>query len=476
MRIPAEEYSVEVERKHHTLSQLAASLSSQIAKTYSTSYWIVAEISKLNHYPQSGHCYPQLVEKRNGKIVADMRGFIGKNIYERARMAFKETTGNEMADGMQLLFRCKLGFHAVYGLSVNILEVEPSFTLGEMARLRRDAIQKLRSLEVFDLNKILNLALLPKRIAVISVETSKGFSDFMQTLSKSRFSKAIETRLFPALLQGDAAVESIQIALGRIQQIQHSFDAVAIIRGGGGETGLDCYDNFELARAVSLFPLPVITGIGHATNLTVVEQVAHKNMITPTDLARFIIDRFLAFADRLDHAEQVIFRLQKSWFRTEVALLSNFEMRLKGSFQKQIADAHTELGKLANTLKDRQNDALASSFRLLGHRLPSALYHAAIQLISQERTRIKNSRRNIEFSQYGRLERNRHRLATAKEQLRLLDPINALKRGYSITTVNGKVIKENTNLPEGTEIKTLLYKGSLVSKLIESKDGEEGKI
>ncbi|HKL02172.1 MAG TPA: exodeoxyribonuclease VII large subunit, partial [Cryomorphaceae bacterium] len=223
-------------QKSFSLSELAQSLSVQIQKTYSRSYWIRAEISKLNHYPQSGHCYPQLVEKKDGKIVADLKGFILKSTFQRTRQNFLDVTGKELDDGMQILFRCKLGFHAVYGLSLNIMEIEPAYTLGEMARLRTEAIARLKKENLFTQNKEQHLPILPRKIAVISVETSKGYRDFAETIANSPFSEAIEIRLYNALLQGDAAVDSIRDALKRIAQTDFPYDAVAIIRGGGGET------------------------------------------------------------------------------------------------------------------------------------------------------------------------------------------------------------------------------------------------
>src|SRR5690606_28993371 len=155
--------------------------------TYTSSYWITAEISKLNYYPQSEHCYPQLVEKKNGKIIADLRGFILKSKYQNIRTKFLEVTGKEPADGMQILFQCKLGFHAVYGLSLNILDIEPAYTLGEMARMRTEAVKKLKAEGIFDRNKSLYLPLLVQNVAVISVETSKGYLDFKNVLASSPY-------------------------------------------------------------------------------------------------------------------------------------------------------------------------------------------------------------------------------------------------------------------------------------------------
>lgn len=451
--------------KFYSLSELSRSLSMQIQKTYSGKYWIVAEISKLNYYPQSGHCYPQLVEKKSGKIVADMKGFILRQTFQKIKALFNSVTGKELGDGMQILFQCTLGFHAVFGFSLNILEIEPSFTLGEMARMRQEAIKKLKEEDLFEKNKQLFLPLLVQNIAVISVETSKGFLDFTNVLASSPFPESIKTRLFPALLQGDAAVESIISALIKIRESGIHFDAVAIIRGGGGETGLDCYDHYKLGREVSLFTIPVLTGIGHASNLTVVEQVAYKNLITPTDLARNLVQNFIDFGIRIEKAKRSLSQFKKGWFKVTAKELDSQIQRFILEVNERLNSEKKNIRHSANRINVGVETALREANVSVKYRLP-------LRLESGVKTSLENQNRKLSFlapeitrlcsDQISDASRN---LGFLSDKLRILDPANTLKRGFSITTINGKPITDASQAEKGAELETRFWKGSVKSTI-----------
>ncbi|NEN24710.1 exodeoxyribonuclease VII large subunit [Cryomorpha ignava] len=450
-------------KKHYSLSELARSLSSQIEKTYSKSYWITAEISKLNYYPQSGHCYPQLVEKKSGKIVADLKGFILKSKYQHIRTKFLELTGKEPGDGMQILFLCTLGFHAVYGLSLNILDIEPSYTLGEMARMRTEAIKKLKAEGIFDQNKSLYLPLLVQNVAVISVETSKGFLDFKNVLASSPFPNSINLRLFPALLQGDAAVASIIAALTKIRQVDIDFDAVVIIRGGGGETGLDCYDSYNLARNVSLFPIPILTGIGHATNLTVVEQVAYKNLITPTDLARNLVQNFIDFATRLKNVKRSLTNFRKGWFtltRNELDAKAN---QLELAVSEKLANRRNHIRRSANRINNGVENALVEAKASINYRMPMRLNGVVKNRFETCNRKLNAQPASLAHSTMSQLKESQTNLGFIADKLRILDPANTLKRGFSITTLNGKTVNNADELEPGAELETRLWKGTVKS-------------
>lgn len=450
-------------KKYHSLSELAESVSSQLQKTYSKSYWITAEISKLNYYPQSGHCYPQLVEKKNGKIVADLKGFILKQKFQDIRANFLEITGKELNDGMQILFRCKLSFHAVYGLSLNILDIEPSFTLGEMARMRQAAIRRLKEENIFDKNKSLYLPMLIRKIAIISVETSKGYLDFRNILASSSFAENISLSLFPALLQGDAAIGRITSALTKIQNSGTDFDAVAIIRGGGGETGLDCYDSYELARIVSLFPIPVLTGIGHATNLTVVEQVAFKNLITPTDLARNIIQRFEEFAARIYQAKRSLTIFRKGWFKMTINTLESNSERLIRTVNDQLDAEQHIIRNHANRINTSVDKALSEAKVLINYKRPIKLKTAVKNNLENGNRQLTLLGPEIGSQACRRIQASEKKLEHISDKLRILDPVNTLKRGFSITTHNGNPVTDASKIKQGDQLETRLWKGTIKS-------------
>ncbi|HNS47622.1 MAG TPA: exodeoxyribonuclease VII large subunit, partial [Bacteroidales bacterium] len=253
-----DQYSLFQDRQIYSLHEVAEHIREALEAAFPDFYWIRAEIAKLNFYPKSGHCYVDLVEKRDKATRAEMRATIWASNYQMITTKFRQQTRENLRDGMMILFLASVSFHEVYGLSLNIIDVEPSFTVGEMAREKRMAIEILKKEGIFDHNRKLTLPLLPGRIALISVETSKGYHDFVTSIENNPYGYGFHYQLFPSLLQGEKAIVTMTEQLKNISRRLADFDAVAIIRGGGGEVGLSAYDNYELARQVAAFPLPVI--------------------------------------------------------------------------------------------------------------------------------------------------------------------------------------------------------------------------
>ena len=274
------------------MKEVASSVKRTLNARYGSSFWVKAEMIKLNHYPYSGHAFPDLIEKQDDVIVAQMRAVIWSADFKRIRDKFRSCGLADLSDGITILFRASILFDEFYGLSLRIIDIDTSFTLGEMEKQRMLSIERLKAEGIYSLNSSLSLPAVPKRFAIVSVGSSKGYNDFMQIVRKHSSRFAIFTHLFPSLLQGDGAINSISEALDRINDVADCFDAVLIIRGGGGDVGLNCYNHYNLCRAVALCKLPVLTGIGHASNQTVAEQIAWRNFITPTDLADFLFSGF----------------------------------------------------------------------------------------------------------------------------------------------------------------------------------------
>ena len=274
------------------MKEVASSVKRTLNARYGSSFWVKAEMIKLNHYPYSGHAFPDLIEKQDDVIVAQMRAVIWSADFKRIRDKFRSCGLSDLTDGITILFRASILFDEFYGLSLRIIDIDTSFTLGEMEKQRMLCIERLKAEGIYSLNSSLSLPAVPKRFAIVSVGSSKGYNDFMQIVRKFSSRFAIFTHLFPSLLQGDGAINSISEALDRINDVADCFDAVLIIRGGGGDVGLNCYNHYNLCRAVALCKLPVLTGIGHASNQTVAEQIAWRNFITPTDLADFLFSGF----------------------------------------------------------------------------------------------------------------------------------------------------------------------------------------
>ncbi|MBK7570938.1 MAG: exodeoxyribonuclease VII large subunit [Bacteroidetes bacterium] len=282
-------------QKSFSLLEVMNSVQSVVKKNYdSKKFWVKCELVKLNLHQSSGHCYLELADRNESTMVAQCKGIIWADSYLAIQQKFRSTINSELASGMKVLFQCNVTFHPIHGFSLYVTDVEPAFTLGEMAKMKNDSILKLKSEKVFDLNKQKKLPLLPKRIAVISVETSRGYQDFIITINNYHKKFALELSLFEATLQGDNAITTLVRALQKIASRIDDFDVVTIIRGGAGDTGLACYDEYALAKEVACFPIPIVTGIGHATNETVTEMVAFKNCITPTAAADFFLEKFYA--------------------------------------------------------------------------------------------------------------------------------------------------------------------------------------
>lgn len=402
------------------LAELAGMIEGVISGSFDRGYWVRAEMARLNLYPESGHCYPDLVEKEGRTVKAQMRGTIWAGNYQRIARQFLEVAREPLRDGLQILCFATVRFHPQYGLSLQISDIDPTYTLGQMARERLETIHRLREEGLFDANRMLDFPALPKRLAIISVSTSKGYSDFINILQNYRGKYHFLVRLFPALLQGDKAVDSIMGQFRAIRKQASAFDAVAIIRGGGGDVGLSCYDDYRLAREVATFPLPVITGIGHSTNQTVVEMVASRNQITPTDVAYFLLSHFEAFSARLEEIYRII----------------------SGHAESLIAEKNLRINEWAVKIGKRSGRELETQQIRLNH-------------LAREST--------IRIRQVLHSEKNRIDISTGK--IRVMDPINTLKRGFSITYLHDKALKDAHDASSGDIVKTILYHGEIISKI-----------
>ncbi|MDY0215661.1 MAG: exodeoxyribonuclease VII large subunit [Bacteroidales bacterium] len=461
-------------RKIYELSDLAASLKATISKTYQGRYWIKAEIAKLNFYPKSGHCYPDLVEKSDHKVKAQMRAIIWADDFFRINQEFLKVTNEPLKEGIAILFMAGITYSPVYGLSLQIYNIEPSFTLGKMAQQKNETIKKLKEAKLFDLNRSLPFPKLPKTIAIISVETSKGYHDFNAIMKTNEFGFAFHYKLFPSLLQGDQAVNSMLLQLDEIRKYANLFDAVLIIRGGGGDVGLSCYDHFLLASAVASFPIPVITGIGHSTNETVVEMVAYANKITPTDVAYFLLSKFLVAQQEITDSIKSIFENSKNLLRFKQNWIQNISRQFSASSTKMLHNSYFLLqlnsSKLQKSIHQRQNLERINMQKFQGQ----IVYFAENQF-QKYHSQIQNQQTKLKQASVFFISRKKEQLFQVESKLKLLDPVNVLKRGYSITKINGKSLRNAGKLSVNDELRTILYNGeiiSIVQKIIKNKRDE----
>ncbi|PKP53647.1 MAG: exodeoxyribonuclease VII large subunit [Bacteroidetes bacterium HGW-Bacteroidetes-1] len=457
-------------RQIFTLKEVALSIQNTIANRYKATFWVKAEMNKLNHYPHSGHCYPDLLYKEDGKITAQMKSIIWKMDFYQIGQRFKKITGENLHDGINILFLGSLIFDPNHGLTIRIHDIDPSFTLGELEREKNAAILRLNDEGIFNRNRSLPFPLLPKRVAIISVESSKGFADFVK-LTESRMSGfKIEYHLFPSLLQGDKSVELMIRQLEKIKKIARHFDVVAIIRGGGGEVGLSSFNNYHLAKTIALFPIPIITGIGHATNLTVSEMVAHTNAITPSQLADLLLERFEYFIHMLRNAAKSIKQTQGTLLN-EQQQLSHYNYQIKHLIQRLFEYENRRQADLHNIIRYSMMEYFNLSKSNVST-LANKMQRASNEMLSEKNKNLELAVYQIKNSSSQWLQKSKSILLAQEKTVELLHPVNVLKRGYSITYKHGKVLKDQSSLHHGDEVETLLSNGRFSSTItkVESKE------
>ncbi len=270
-------------------------------------YWVRAEIASMS---VRGHCYMELIEKAdNGILAAKVRATCWSNMYGLLSAYFTQETGESLHVGLQVLLEVSVEFHSVYGLSLNVWNIDPTYTIGDLAKQRQATINKLQLDGVMELQQALELPSLVRRIAVVSSSEAAGYGDFCDQLKNNRFGFDFQVQLYPAVMQGDTASRSIVNALSAIADQEEEWDVVVIIRGGGASTDLSCFDDYELASHCAQFPLPIVAGVGHTRDVSVVDMVVYSSVKTPTAAAEWLIDRVAVQVERVGELQ---LRLQKA--------------------------------------------------------------------------------------------------------------------------------------------------------------------
>jgi exodeoxyribonuclease VII large subunit len=404
-----------------------------------------------------------------------MRGIIWKSDLIRINENFINTLGEPLKENINALLYATVKFDPRYGLSLQIKDIDPNYSLGELEKQKKQTIEKLKQEGIFDNNKKLELSLVPQKLAIISVETSKGFNDLITTFQKYSDRFQILYDLYPSLLQGEEAAFQITEHLNNIKKKHHLYDAVLIIRGGGGEVGLSCYNDYELCKTIATFPIPVITGIGHSTNFTIAEMVAHKNGITPTDTAMIIIQQFEKFEQRLINAQNAFIQYIKQYISQQNHILSELNQKLVYISQNILHENLTALNEFEQNLKNLSKNIINKKEKHL-IQLANQLYISSKSLTSKRKNKLDLYQqdlihlfKNITSSQLQKLNylqsqifqsfqnylnnQNKH-IQSLEKNLNILHPNNILKRGYSIVIdKNNKTISNAQMLNENDSIK-----------------------
>ena len=404
--------------KRYSLFELNRLVRESIECEMPDEYWVEAELSECRE--SRGHCYMELIQKdeQTATPVAKASAKCWANKWFTIRPYFERTTGQQLHAGMKVLLQVYPQFHEAYGFSWIINNIDPTYTIGDMARKRQEIIKKLKDEGVFDLQKELLLPLFCQHIAVISSQTAAGYGDFCNQLADNPYGFKFETQLFPAIMQGEGVEQSIINALERIYDTD--FDVVVIIRGGGATADLSGFDTLALAENVANFPIPIITGIGHDRDESILDMVSHTRVKTPTAAAALLIDHLKEVLDVIENSQNVITRYAQQKLST---------------LNSQLSTLQEAIPRLFSIVKTRQE----SKIDLFNQRICTSI-----------------DRRFIS---------ERHRLELIDEKLKALDPTLLLKRGYSITMHHGRAVKDATTLHLGDEIETRFAKGTIVSKV-----------
>lgn len=462
--------SVEINnRKVFTLSEVTSSIQKTIQNRYSSEFWVIAEINKLNYYSQSGHCFPELVEKEGSKIKAELRGIIWNRDFEFISSKFLTILKTPIRDGIKVLLLAKVTFHPISGVQLSIQDIDPTYTLGDLEREKNESIEKLKAEGLFAVNKERSLALVPQRIAVISAESSKGYSDFIQILDSNEWGYKFFHMLFPAVLQGEKSVTSILLQLKNLKKVLHHFDAVAIIRGGGGEVGLSSFNNYELSKAIAQFPIPIITGIGHSTNLTVAEMVSYYNAITPTKTAEFLIQKFHEFSVPVSEAQKVMVRYTDQLLKASKENVYNAGYILKiktvGAVQQENEHLNSISTQLAQHIRYRFKEGKERV-----NQNEEKIFRSATSLLAEFKVLLDQKHLDLLNANLRLVENKRNDLGTQEKILKIVDPENTLRRGFSITRYRGKALTDPSTIEKGEQMETILYKGTITSTITETQD------
>lgn len=449
-----------------TLFEINKLVKEVLTKSLSESYWVIAEISEIIEH-SSGHCYLELIQKDDeaDTIKARAKANIWSYTYRMLKPYFESMTNRKLAKGMKVLVNAQIVFHELYGYSLNILDIEPSFTLGDIELKRRETINKLMTDGVMDMNKELELPMLPKRIAIISSPSAAGLQDFIDQLINNLYGYVFEFQIFPSTMQGDEAEKSILNSLNGIYEKISEFDIAVIVRGGGAQTDLSCFDSYALSSNIAQFPLPILTGIGHEKDVSVVDMVAHLSLKTPTAVAEYIISKF---NDAENIASELASQLSNSVddiLSEEKDTLTNFQAKFQYYSTLLVEKNRYRVENLNNKIPFITNQTIKGKSDQLSTK-QGRIVITANALINKLNSKISNNSVKIKslIPQKVNSEKNKHNFW--EQTVNYLNPYTILQKGYSITYYNGRVLKDSSTVKIGENVETKLKNGLIIGNIV----------
>jgi exodeoxyribonuclease VII large subunit len=424
-----------------SLYELNERIKDAISVSFSQPLWVKAEISEIRENA-NGHCYLELIEKdaKSDRITVRNKATIWSFTYRMLKPYFEGATGEQLHAGMKILIACTVEYHELYGLSLNISDIDPTYTLGEVALRRQQIINQLQEEGIADMNKELDLAIVPQRIAIISSATAAGYGDFLDQLQGNSFGYTFYHHLFPAIMQGDRSEQSLIEALDGIYRHIDRFDAVVIIRGGGATADLSCFDRYSLAAHCAQFPLPILTGIGHQRDNTILDMVAHACLKTPTAVAEFLINRMQEAYGLLEEQKENLIQLIDEISEKHANRLNERTRKLPQLLLGRTTEYKMKLERYHHQLKQASKGILNSqNQKLSGYNQPlSALANRMIR-------------------------EQRHLMEQKELQLKYINPLTILEKGYTMTYANGKRVTNSSDIQSGDRITTAFKDGNIES-------------
>ena len=402
-----------------SLSQLNTLISEKVRQAFPDTYWLLAETSDVRTN-KTGHCYLEFIEKEDasGNIIAKARAYIWKNTFQLLEPYFEGKTGQEFVSGIKVLVKVSVDFHPLYGYGLSVCDIDPTYTLGDIQRRRQEILKQLEEEGILTLNQELEMPLLPQRIAVITSPTAAGYEDFLEHLNKNKHGFVFYPHLFSAVMQGEQTESSIITALEKIYTHIEKFDAVVIIRGGGASSDLLAFDSYLLASNCAQFPLPIITGIGHERDNTVLDFISYHRAKTPTAVADYFVSLLEEVFEELTETQDLI--------------VSGINETIESSGEALQQMMHY-FPIYSNAILERQSYTLQT--------IETGIQQATKQFLQQEATKIKEKEAFFKLS----------------------SPEYILAKGYSITLKNGKAVKIADALKHGDKIQTVLANGEITS-------------
>ncbi len=477
-----------VEVPYQTLSQYLVDIK-EIFQNVSDFSWIVAEIARIDS-DKNGNYWFELVEKSNGEIIAQAGAVIWRGNGSTVQNFYLKT-GVNLQRGLKILFLGKATFHEKYGFKISIYQIDPSYTIGEMEIKKKEVLLRLEREGLIDKNKVFEIPLVIQRIAIISSETAAGYEDFIKMLRENEYGFKFYTRLYDSFVQGQEAVFSIVNAFKQCALEYEKYDVVVLIRGGGAVVDLQCFDEYEIAKSIAIMPLPVFTGIGHTRDKTVADMVAHSSFKTPSDLAKYILERASNFDNQIENLKNSLFSKVKYLLNLESSKINNYTKNLKISSKsfldrlgismsslladtsktvfKKINSEREKLFRYKNLFHRNTNQVLRSEIIKINSlsnkalmRLSKFLTESRFSIVKYEQFIVEKAKNSMNIKTLY--------LRQISEKLRLLSPENILRRGYSITYFKGKALKDAKNVRNGDIIEVYLYRGQIIGQVRKKED------